>query len=72
MEDHEGVLIGVAAKEEGAGMAVKWVGDKPHRTSHSCYHHLRKSTSRLRSPPEKIIQRQSLIAAMCLEFIENH
>ena len=62
MEDHEGVLIGVAAKEEGAGVAIKRVGDEPHRASHSCYHHLRKSTSQSLSPPEKIIQLQSLLA----------
>ena len=40
MEDHEGVLVGVAAKEEGAGVAVEGVGYEPHRTSHSCNDHL--------------------------------
>ena len=43
MEDHEGVLVGVAAEEEGTGVAVEWVGDEPHRASDGRNHHLRKS-----------------------------
>ena len=40
MEDHEGVLVGVAAEEEGTGVAVKWVGDEPHWASDGRHHHL--------------------------------
>ena len=40
MEDHEGVLVGVAAEEEGAGVPVERVRDKPHWACHCCDHHL--------------------------------
>ena len=40
MEDHEGVLVGVAAEEEGARVAVEWVRDEPHWASHSGNDHL--------------------------------
>ena len=41
MEDHEGVLVGVAAEEEGAGVPVERVRDEPHRARHCRNHHLR-------------------------------
>ena len=34
------VVVGVAAEQEGAGVPVKWVGDKPHGTCHRGHHHL--------------------------------
>ena len=43
MEDHKGVLVGVAAEEEGTGVAVEWVGDESHWARHCGDHHLRKS-----------------------------
>ena len=65
MEDHECVLVGVAAEEEGTGVAVEWVGDEPHRARHCGDNHLRKSRSLSQSQPEEIIQRQSLIGRRC-------
>ena len=41
MEDHEGVLVGVAAEEEGAGVPVERVRDEPHRARHCRNNHLR-------------------------------
>ena len=41
VEDHEGVLVGVAAEEEGTGVPVERVRDKPHWACHRCDHHLR-------------------------------
>ena len=40
MEDHEGVVVGVAAEEEGARVAVEWVRNEPHWASHSGNDHL--------------------------------
>ena len=40
VEDHEGVVVGVAAEEEGARVAVKGVGDESHWASHSGNDHL--------------------------------
>ena len=41
VEDHEGVVVGVAAEEEGAGVPVERVRDEPHRARHCRNHHLR-------------------------------
>ena len=40
VEDHEGVVIGVAAEEERTRVSVEWVGNEPHWASHSGDHHL--------------------------------
>ena len=34
------VVVGVAAEQEGAGVPVKGVGDKPHGTCHRGHYHL--------------------------------
>ena len=40
MEDHEGVVVGVAAEEERTGVPVEWVRNEPHWTGHSGDDHL--------------------------------
>ena len=34
------VVVGVAAEQEGTGVLVKGVGDKPHGTCHRGHNHL--------------------------------
>ena len=40
VEDHEGVVGGVAAEEERTGVPVEWVRNEPHWTGHSGDDHL--------------------------------
>ena len=37
------VVVSVAAEQEGAGVPVKGVGDKPHGTCHRGHYHLGKA-----------------------------